>query len=94
MMFLLMVNDAVMTINCITNSCYNYIDNKDYNAGPYAVTIPAGQNDVTFSVTITDDNIREESETFNLIIYEASLPSGISSNDINAVTVTIMDRDG
>ena len=88
-----MVNDAVMTINYITSSCYNCIDNNDYGAGPYTVTIPAGQNDVTFSVAITDDNIREESETFNLIIDESSLPSGVSSSDPNAVTVAIMDND-
>ena len=82
-----------MTINCVTSSCYNCVDNNDYNAGTYTVTIPAGQNDVTFSVAITDDNIREESETFNLIIDESSLPSGVSSSDPNTVSVTIMDND-
>ena len=69
------------------------IDNYDYTAGPYTVTIPAGQNDVTFSVSITDDNIREQSETFNLIIDESLLPSGVTSSDPNRVTVTIMDDD-
>ena len=70
-----------------------FIDNNDYDIGPYTVTIPAGQNDVTFSVSITDDNIHEESETFNLIIDESSLPSGITSSNSNTVTVTIMDDD-
>ena len=89
MMFLLIVSDILMMI-C---SCYNFIDNKDYNPGPYTVTIVAGENDVTFSVSITDDNIHEESETFNLIIDESSLPSGVTSSDPNRVTVIIMDDD-
>ena len=75
------------------SSCCYFIDNKDYDPGPYTVTIPAGQNDVTFSVSITDDNIREQSETFNLIIDESSLPSDITSSDPNRVIVTIMDDD-
>ena len=91
-MFLLVVSDVVMTINNVY-SCYNCIDNNDYDAGPYTVTITAGQNDVSFSVAINDDNIREESEAFNLIIDESSLPSGVSSSDPNAVIVTIMDND-
>ena len=64
----------------------------DYHSGPYTVTIPAGDNDVTFSVTITDDDIREMSETFNLIIDPSSLPNGVTSS--NNATVTIMDQDG
>ena len=69
------------------------LDNNDYNRGPYNITIPAGQNDITFSVSITDDNIREQSETFNLVIDESSLPSGVTSSDPNRTTVTIMDDD-
>ena len=69
------------------------IDNNDYDPGPYTVTIPAGQNDVTFSVAISDDIIHEQSETFNLIINESSLPSGVTSSDPNRVSVTIMDDD-
>ena len=65
---------------------------SDYSSGPYPVTIPAGENDVTFSVTITDDDILEMSETFNLIIDPSSLPSGVTSS--NNTTVTILDQDG
>ena len=64
----------------------------DFTSGPYNVTIPAGDNDVTFSVTITDNDIREISETFNLIIDPSSLPNGVTSS--NNATVTIMDQDG
>ena len=64
----------------------------DYHSGPYTVTIPAGDNDVTFSVTITDDDTREMSETLNLIIDPPSLPNGVTSS--NNATVTILDQDG
>ena len=65
---------------------------SDFTSGPYAVTIPAGDNYVTFSVPITDDDIREMSETFNLIIDPSSLPNGVTSS--NNATVTILDQDG
>ena len=66
------------------------VDN-DYIVGPYNVTIGAGEDDVTFSVSITDDNIREQIETFNLTIDESSLPNGVTSRD--RATVTILDDD-
>ena len=90
-MFLLVVSDTLIII--IVYSCHNFIDNNDYDAGPYTITILAGENDVTFSVSITDDNIREQSETFNLIIDESSLPSGVTSSYSSRATVTIMDDD-
>ena len=97
---MLRVNSTSTGSKCkfdIENICsyYNCIDNDDYDTGPYTLTIPAGENDVTFSVSITDDNIREQSETFHLIIDESSLPmaSHITSGDPSRTTVTIMDDD-
>ena len=78
-----------MSINCIL---YNFVDN-DYDHGPYTVTIGAEENDVTFSVSIADDNIREKQEKFDLIIDESSLPSGVTSSDPKTTSVTIMDND-
>ena len=71
---------------------YNFVGN-DYDHGPYTVTIGAGENNVTFSVSITDDDIREEAEKFNLIIDESSLPSDVTSSDPKTTSVTIMDND-
>ena len=48
---------------------------------------------VTFGILITEDKIYEESETFNLIINESSLPSDFTSSDPNNVTVTIINDD-
>ena len=81
-----------MTI--ILARCCNFVGGIDYNPpGPYNVIIPSGKDDVTFSVSIIDDSTREESETFNLIIDESSLPSGVTSSNPSRTTVTIMDND-
>ena len=42
------------------------IVDEDYNAGPYTVTIDAGKNDVTFNISINNDNIHEQIE--NILI--------------------------
>ena len=57
------------------------------------MTIGAGKNGVTFSISITDDNIYEDSEIFNLAIDESSLPNGITSGIPNVTTVTILDSN-
>ena len=67
-----------------------FIDN-DYNAGSYAVTIIAEENNVTFSISVSDDNIHEESETFILIIDRSSLPNGVLRSYPYRTAVTIMD---
>ena len=78
--------------------CY-YIGDVDYNAGLYNVTLynvtfPAGDVRVMFNVSITDDNILEMVEKFNLTISSTSLPSRIFSDDIEQTTVFITDNDG
>ena len=73
--------------------CYN-VGDIDYNAGLYNVTFPAGDVSVMFNVSITDDNILEMVEKFNLTITSTSLPSRIFSDDIEQTTVFITDNDG
>ena len=63
----------------------------DYNAGPYTVTIDAGKNSATFVISIIDDNIHEQIETFNLTIDGSSLPNGVTSRA--NTTVAIIDND-
>ena len=77
---------------CYGTNYFIIVDN-DYNAGLYTVTIGAGEYGVTFSISITDDNIYEDSEIFNLTIYESSLPNGITSGVPNTTIVTILDND-
>ena len=65
----------------------------DYDSGPYTVTIPAGQTNATFNVPITDDNILEGNENFTLTINTSSLSNGVTRDDLNQATVTIVDND-
>ena len=47
-----------------------------------------------FNVSITDDNILEMVEEFNLTIISTSLSTRIFSDDIQQTTVFITDNDG
>ena len=49
--------------------------------------------DASFSVNITNDNILERKEEFNLAIDQRSLPFVVTAIDPSQVTVTIMDDD-
>ena len=71
---------------------FTIVDN-DYNAGLYTVTIGAGEYGVTFSISITDDGIYEDSEMFNLIIDGSSLPNGVTIGVPNITIVTILDSN-
>ena len=65
----------------------------DYTSGPYNVTIPAGVTNVTFDVSITDDNISQINEKFNLTIDLKSLPSGVTVGNPDYATVIVVDDD-
>ena len=96
--------DVVMKVNSghvSTNSKCKFllvliifiIVDNDYNAGLYTVTIGAGVYGVTFSISITDDDIYEDSEMFSLTIDGSSLPNDITSGVPITTTVTILDND-
>lgn len=63
-------------------------------SGPYTVTFPAGVTSAMFNVSISNDDIFESNETFNLIIDVFSLPSNIAVGDISQAAVTILNDDG
>ena len=46
--------------------------------GPYSVTIPAGQTNASFNISIIDDDIPENDETFVIAINSSSLPNGVT----------------
>ena len=46
------------------------------------------------NVLITDDEIFESDETFNLVIDVFSLPRNVAVGDITQATVTILNDDG
>ncbi|XP_065884398.1 IgGFc-binding protein-like isoform X2 [Dysidea avara] len=65
----------------------------DYISGPYIVTFPAGVTKVSFDVLITDDNILESDEVFNLTIDPSSLPRRVTVTDPSQAVVTIIDNE-
>ena len=67
---------------------------EDYISGPYAVTIAAGDQRVEFNVTLNDDNIVEQSESFLLAIDNSTLPSKVTIDQPNPVIVYIIDDGG
>ena len=49
--------------------------------------------EVSFNVTITDDNMLESNESFQLSINYSSLPNRVTVDNPSVVTVTIVDND-
>ena len=70
-----------------------YIGNVDYTAGLYNITFSAEDVTTTFNISITDDNLLEAIEEFNLTISSIS-SSRILSGNTEQATVFIVDNDG
>ena len=66
----------------------------DYNSGPYTVQFNAGVTRASFDVLVNNDNILEDSETFNFSVNANSLPNRVTIGDQGQTTVTILDNDG
>ena len=66
----------------------------DYNSGPYIVQFNVGVTSVPFDVSVTNDNILEGNETFNLHINTSSLPSSVIAGAYDQTAVTIVANDG
>ena len=64
----------------------------DYEGGPYTVTISAGETSSSLNISINDDNILEENETFvlNISLHDNCVVLGSPSE----TTVTIVANDG
>ena len=68
----------------------------DFVSQVFQLDFPAGQTRVEFSVDITDDNLIEPMESFQLLL---SIPDDLISKGAQVgpnaeATVTIMDNDG
>ena len=60
----------------------------------YIVTFSAEDVRITFNISITDDNILEMIEEFNLTISSTSPSARIFSGNIQEANVFITDNDG
>ena len=75
------------------NGLYDFTGGKDYTPGPYRITIPAGQTEVPFNVSLPNDDMSEESKEFDLVIVIGSLIDRFIRGRINRARITIMDDD-
>ena len=69
-------------------------ESADYHSGPYHITFPVGETHFLLNVTIVNDNVLENNETFNLTINSFSLPDNVKVGDPGQATVIIKDDDG
>ena len=58
------------------------------------MTIPAGMTSVRFTVTITDDDVQENDETFHLSIRNNLSDDFTFSNRVTMITIINDDIDG
>ena len=74
-----------------------YINNlpgdADYIAGPYTATIRAGDTTASFTITLNDDSILEDGETFTIDVDPSSLPTGVTVGSTGQATITIDNDD-
>ena len=66
----------------------------DYHSGPYSVTFSVGQTRFLLNVTIENDSILENNETFILSINSSALPENVNVGNPAQATVIIKDDDG
>ena len=68
----------------------------DYDAGGdgrrHEVIFPAGTNYSSFEISIINDGVSEQDESFNIKIVDESLPFGVTLGS-NATDVMIIDSD-
>lgn len=69
------------------------LGNSDYNPGPYSIAFPAGNTNVTFNVTVTDDNVLEHDESFYLSISLPTTASKIRLGETTQTRITIENDD-
>ena len=76
-----------------SSECTEFDGTRDYLYGLYSVTFPASFTMQSVDITLCDDNVLEEDETFNLIIISNSHPDNVTNDNPDNVTVTIVDND-
>ena len=70
----------------------NFIKGDDFNSSSINITIPAETSNTTMRVAVTDDNIVEGDETFNVIMnVPLSLAPRVVAGSITSSIGTIID---
>ena len=66
----------------------------DYGSGPHNVIFLAGMTSVPINISLTNDNILEDSEHFILTISPYVLSSGVVLGYPAQARINIMDKSG
>ena len=71
-------------------------DNKtgDYKPETMVVSFKEGTNNALLNISVLDDNLLEDDETFILIIDSSSIPNNVIIEKPSNATVTILNDDG
>ena len=77
---------------CIVNS-NDFTGGDDYNVGPYSVIIPAGETSGSFEISIIDDQMLENNESFDLNIDINTLPDDVTLGSPDSATMIIINDD-
>ena len=79
-----------------TNSFFFSQGGDDFVSQQYQLVFPAGLTRADFTVVITNDDLSETMETFQLLlsIAEDLISKGVQVGPNSAATVTIIDNDG
>ena len=91
--------DFTVYVNVADISATEWSDNntstRDYKPETREVSFKKGINIALLNISIFDDNLLEDDETFNVTIDSSSLPSNvIIVDDASTAIVTILDDDG
>lgn len=71
----------------------HFIDVQDYVGGMRAITIPPGVMTQSFIINVTDDNVVECSESFNVSIISVT-GHGVTIGSVSNIEVILIDNDG
>ena len=85
---------SILSVDAYMYIMHIHIIGEDYEPGPYNVIIPAEMTSALFNITITNDDINEGNETFNLVVNVSSLSSNVTVGETSQTTITIMNDDG
>ena len=65
----------------------------DYVSGPYFIIIPTNMTTAVFNLNLTDDDVYESIETFELVLNTTSLPDRVYHDHPYTATVSILDDE-
>jgi len=85
--------DDITATGLNNSTCLESNSMSDYLYGVYSVTFPANMIMQLLDITICDDNVLEEDESFSLVIVSTSNPDNVTNGSPDNVTIIIMDND-